>query len=211
MNNIILLSPLPGAGVNTIAVNLGIGLTHCAYKVCLLSGYARLSDWLSSPGNKPGSLLERNPEFSWHKPSEEYSFQKVLFNYQLYVPETRDLLTEFVGKYTTLILCVIDDNQANLPEILAINQYVRSIRQDTRGVDLVIPNKIKPGEWSDNSQLIFELAEDLGWEKVADPIPYCEALHDLPKENQSVWDLPAQYKNRQAAFRSLVDRVLEMI
>lgn len=214
MVNIVLLAPRPGAGVNTIALNLGIGLSHFKNKVLLTSNYASLADWLGGSGNKESSLLQRNPAFSWRSLSDNNASvsQDIAsgMDYCLYVPPHKDWLAGFLNKYPALVLSVIDGNQANLPEIMALNLYLKEIRPDGRGMDLVVPNKVKPGEWSENSRLIFDLAEDLGWDKIADPIPHCEALHDLPREHMSVWELPPQYKNRRAAFQSLVDRVLEL-
>lgn len=212
MESIILLSPQSGAGVNTIAVNLGIGLARADSVVRLLSNYDRLSDWLTSPGNKHNSLLDRNPCFDWQSPSSNtsgFTAGKTI-DYLLHVPQSREMLAALLNNHTTLILCVIDGANGDIKTVLDLEEYVKTIRKDAGGIDLIVPNKIKPGEWSENSQLIFDLAEELGWDKIADPIPYCEAIHDLPKENQSVWELPSQYKNRQAAFQSLVDKILEM-
>ncbi|MEQ8174266.1 MAG: hypothetical protein ABRQ26_04270 [Syntrophomonadaceae bacterium] len=212
MENIVLVAPRPGAGVNTIALNLGIGLTHYKTRVLLSSGYTRLSDWLGSPGNRENSLLERNPIFNWRLLSGDFYSDATVndtFDYRLYVPTDKEWLDGFLMKYPALVLCVIDGNKPDLPGIMALNRHLNDARPDGKGIDLVVPNKIKPGEWSENSQLIFDLAEDLGWEKIVDPVPHCEALHDLPKEHTSVWELPAQYNNRRAAFQSLVDRVVE--
>ena len=210
-----LWAPQPGAGVNTIALNLGIRLTHFQNRVCLSSGCARLADWLNRPGQRENSLLERNPGFSWqllsgHEPHNE-AIANGSFDYHLYVPAGQNWPADFPIQDRLLVICVVDGNQTDRSGIMALNQYLKEVRPDGQGLDLLVPNKVKPGEWSGNSQLIFDLAEDLGWEKIADPLPYCEALHDLPKEHASVWELPAQYKNRRAVFQSLVDRVLEMI
>lgn len=214
MVNIVLLAVRPGAGVNTIALNLGIGLSHYKNKVLLTSSYVSLSDWLGCGGTRESSLLQRNPAFSWRLLSDNNGSisQDIAsgMDYCLYVPPHKEWLAGFLNIFPALVLSVIDGSQAVLSDIKALNDYLKNLRPDGRGIDLVVPNKVKPGEWSENSQLIFDLAEYLGWDKIADPIPHCEALHDLPREHMSVWELPAQYKNRRAAFQSLVDRVLEL-
>lgn len=214
MHNIVLVAPRSGAGVNTIALNLGIGLTHYKTRVLLSSGYTRLSDWLGSPGNRENSLSDRNPTFNWGLLSGGFCSEAIVndtFDYCLYVPTDKEWLDGFLMKYPALVLCVIDGNKPDLTGILALDQYLRNARPGGTGIDLVVPNKVKPGEWRENSQLIFDIAEHLGWDKIADPIPHCEALHDLPGEHMSVWELPAQYNNRRAAFQSLVNRIIEMI
>jgi len=214
VKNIVLLATRPGAGVHTIALNLGIGLTHFQKKVFLASDCVRLADWLNSPGHRENSLLDRNPAFSWQLLSDHNYDEAIAsgsLDYRLYLQHGKNWPAGFPSQDRILALCVIDVSKADLPGIMALNQYLQEVRPDGRGIDLLVPNKVKPGEWSENSQLIFDLAEDLGWEKIADPIPHCEALHDLPKEHTSVWELPAQYNNRRAAFQRLVDRVLEMI
>lgn len=213
MKNIVLLAPQTAAGVSTIALNLGIGLTHLNNRVILASANARLFEWLNSPGSREDSLLDRNQGLIWQPLSESNILKEIQdkeAEYSLYAAPDRDWLDVFLSRNSALVFCVFDTNNADISAIMGLNQYLHKIRPDKQGIDLIVPNKVKPGEWSGNSQIIFDLAECLGWEAIADPIPHCEALHDLPKEHMSVWELPPQYSNRRNAFQSLVERVLEM-
>ncbi len=210
MRELIILAPKPGGGVHTIAVNIAIGLSRLNLHVQLSSRCEGLTEWLVNKGSRNSSLLERNPGFIWN-PNTSFTyhdFQEKL-DYLLLTPSSRDDLKESLATKDALVLCVVDMNTDDLDSIAAVSLALTDI-DPLREIDLFIPNKVKPGEWEKSSAMVFELAEKYGWEKIADSIPYCEAIHDLRKEKQSVWELPDNYNNRKTAFQSLVDTVNEL-
>ena len=75
-------------------------------------------------------------------------------------------------------------------------------------MDLIISNKINTKEWEHNSQQLFALGDYFGYETLADPIPHCERIHDLPLTGWTVWDL--QQENLKSAFTRLVATVEEL-
>lgn len=213
MTPLLLLSPSPRAGVCTVSVNLAAGLTKAGNDVLLISleDDQRLEQWLESVANASGSLLDRHPGLKWLR------LEKA--DYRLHDTERADYLLIMAGNMerTQAVLreipartvCVMDGTEHNSLDIMGLDERLRRLAPASRGIDLLVPNKVQPGEWEESSRLLLNLGEQLGWDKVADPLPYCEAIHDLPLEGKTVWELPAQYSNRQAAFQSLVEQVLQ--
>ena len=87
-------------------------------------------------------------------------------------------------------------------------QQKLGVEDDARPVDLIISNKINTKEWEHNSQQLFALGDYFGYETLADPIPHCERIHDLPLTGWTVWDL--QQENLKSAFTRLVATVEEL-
>lgn len=206
MKELIFLSPKPGGGVHTIAVNLAIGLSNQKLHVQLLSIYKGLDQWLKNTGSKPDTLLDRNTGLTWIQDDLDPGDYPDGIDFLLFIPNEKEGLKKSLARKNAQVLCVIDMTSDNINNIAKVSQAVKDI-DPLRDIALFIPNKVKPGEWEQSSAMVFELAEKYGWEKIADSIPYCEAIHDLPKEKQSVWELPDNYSNRKAAFQSLVDAV----
>jgi hypothetical protein len=210
---LLLLSPQTGAGVNVIAVNLAIGLTRYDHLVLLGSAdqLPVLTTWLEYPGNYQNTLLGRHPNLKWQQQLEMSEYENINgkpMDYLVYITGEEEKTLEVWKKYRPLVLCIVDAGKDNMGGITSIDKRFRSYSTEWHGIDLVIPNKARPGEWEKSSRLLSDLAQLLGWERLADPIPYCEAIHDLPLGHKSVWDLPMQYSNRQEAFQRLVEKVM---
>ncbi|MGI6435757.1 MAG: hypothetical protein ACOX0F_10400 [Syntrophomonadaceae bacterium] len=212
MKPILLLSPHPGAGVATVSVNLAAGLIEAGNKVLLVSmgEDPRLKQWLEKAVDARGSLLSRHPGLVWQQFPDEADFRLgdgEYPDYLLIMAGSIDKIQAVIQETPALILCIIDGVKHSCEDIMALDQQLKRITSASRGIDLLVPNKVQPGEWEESSRLLLCLGEQWGWERVADPLPYCEAIHDLPLEGKTVWELPAQYSNRQAAFQSLVEQV----
>lgn len=203
MKELIILSSRPGAGVNTIAVNLAVGLARLNYRVYVVTMCEQIVQWLTS-SNIQTALPDGNPGFIVQ---EQWPDQEA--DYLLYIPQTKEDISKILQHWPYLVLCVIDEGKDDLKELVSLNHYLQNILDKSKGIDVIVPNKIKPGDW-ESIKFIDNLAQEFGWDQIADSIPFCEAIHDLSKENKSVWDLPKQYSNRQAAFLSLVEKVVEL-
>jgi hypothetical protein len=70
---------------------------------------------------------------------------------------------------------------------------------------LVVLNKVNTKEWRNNTESFSLLADYFGYERISDPIPHCERIHDLPVDGRTVWEL-AQ-KNLHDAFMRLTEAV----
>lgn len=212
MKNILLISARPGAGVMTIAVNLATGLARCGSQVLISSFQSNptFTTWLQGSRESANGLLEcyanlklvEWPEFLAGESNLEKSY-----DYWLGIcGGDLEKIARWKGKELQ-VLCIFDAVKDASEEIITIERKMRQLSRELIGIDLLVPNKVHPGEWKKSSDLILDLSNQLGWEKVADPIPFCEAIHDLPKERKSVWELPDYYNNRKQAFQSLLERV----
>ena len=211
MKELVLISPKPGAGVNTIAVNLAVGLARLNYRVLIDSMCEQITRWLTASGSSQSALLDRNPGLIFNKQSKgpgNGSLNTQQADYLICLPRLKEEIVEIRQQRSCLIMGIIDRPEY-LKELISLNQYLQSIQDKSKGIDIIVPNKIKPGDW-DSIRFVDNLAKVFGYNKIADSIPFCEAIHDLPDENKSVWDLPRQYSNRQAAFQSLVEKVVQI-
>lgn len=221
MLTIAVLSSSPGCGRTTIMINLGVGLQRKGYRVLLATGQndTIIRPWLNPTGQKeffPEAFIETTPlnVDLMIKPGSALSSAylndlKDHYDYLLIDPGAcqSDLCPEVLVS-DIIISCV--EAGINDQHIYDIEKQLRNLSQDARGIDIIVPAKARVGEWAGNVEQLMTLVEYFGEDKVADFIPFCEAIHDLPKEKKSVWDLPQKYSNRKQAFDRLVDKVLEI-
>jgi cellulose biosynthesis protein BcsQ len=48
---------------------------------------------------------------------------------------------------------------------------LQAVRGTSSGISLIIPNRIDTREWDHNSRQLMALADNFGFDKIADPIP----------------------------------------
>jgi len=216
---IAILSSSPGCGRTTIMVNLGIGLQRKGFRVLIATGQTDIiiHSWLNPTAQE--------------EVSTGATIEKTAHNVDLLLKPGAALLStclnELKNHYDYLLMDA-GFNQYNLGQevlvsdiimscveagindqrIFDIEKQLRHLSRDSRGIDIIVPTKARSGEWESNVEQLMTLTEFFGEERIADFIPFCEAIHDLPKEKKSVWDLPQHYSNRKQAFDRLVDRVL---
>lgn len=214
------ISPGLGSGKNAVLVNLGIGLQRKGYRVLLVTEKADcvIGPWLNPISPKeigPGAIVETTSlnvdllKRPGDAPGSTYlTILNGLYDYLLvdagsYQPDVcREIFTADI-----IIACIeagIQDSR-----LFELEKQLRGLSQGARGIDLIIPSKARAGEWESNLEQITQLSEYFGEDRITDFIPFCEAIHDLPKEKKAVWDLPGHYSNRKQAFDRLVDKILE--
>jgi len=215
-----ILSPGPGSGKNTIMINLGIGLQRKGYRVLLATDE---SDCVIRPWLNPISQIEIGPGRTAETTSLNLDLltkpnDAMYSNYLSMLKDLYDYVVVDAGSYQadvcqdiftadTIIACIeagVEDNR-----LYELEKQLRHLSQGARGIDIVVPSKARAGEWESNVGQLFKLTEYFGEDRVADFIPFCEALHDLPRERKAVWDLPQHYSNRKQAFDRLIDYVLQ--
>jgi hypothetical protein len=130
---------------------------------------------------------------------------KLDYDYLLLHPATEEDCRLFMTMADTVLVCT-DLSQANeLEELQAIELFLQNSLGKAKNINLIIPNKINTKEWDHNSQQLFALVDYFGAARIADPIPYCERIHDLPWQGTTVWQLSQQ--NLHDAFGRLVEMV----
>jgi hypothetical protein len=209
VNTVLFVSPLPGAGKTTVIINLGTALQQTGAKILWVNWKKDIifNNWLMLPAPTPGTSIIYTthlgpdalvgPVLPPHDFLADYHYILIEANY-IDLAQLSTLLK------IDMVCCCFQTIQ-NSPNELTTLQ--KNLTADYKNVDLFIPCQTPPGEWELTSSVLMNLSEHLGWEKIADPLPYCEAIHDLPSLHASLWDLPSQYRNRQEAFRSLLQHI----
>lgn len=227
METISLISTHPGAGLTTVAVNLGTALARLNKKVLINSQVdnPKLNLWLNNP--EPINVL---------KPASDDDFEKNIFASRLGIDlltvETADYNTpESISSFKALIqnlgydyylhifnsdcsfnLISNDDkifictDLIDSDEIDNLIELDKKLKNHAKCADLIIPVKLDPKEWEKNSTKLLALGEYFGYEIIADMIPACERIHDLAKDGKSIWDINQLVL--QNAFRQLVDFII---
>lgn len=214
MLKLALISTHPGTGKTTIAVNLAAALARNG-KRCLLVE--------TDPGSPIFPWLSLNPPgVGDHK----YAISTHIEGVEIYGPaspeEIRDKLEVFnqfdytfleahsaadinlMARFADHCIAVTDlggENEVRL--LMDLDQQVKAASKKN-SISLIVLTKIVPGEWEQSSAALFALAEYFEPEKIADPIPRCQAIADLPLTGLTVWDLPDEYRNRKDAFARLL-------
>jgi cellulose biosynthesis protein BcsQ len=215
MKVVTVLSTMPGTGKTTIAVNLAAGLSQQGNKILLFSP---LNDLITA-----GWLQLISTSTTVQKTLSRFAFDILLTDDDLDLSpylSSKDydyLLIDTNNKFSSnkpaiinsdLLLCCIQAGKEDLSKIKELEENIHSITGGKQGIDIIIPCKARTSEWNNNTRQFMELAEQFGEKRLADMLPFCEAIHDLPQEKKSVWDLPSYYSNRKAAFRQLLRLVI---
>lgn len=212
MEIITILSPTPGCGKTTLAVNLASGLYHQGFKVLLITPAENpvMQQWsgiTATTGLTPQkSYLPIDIVFSYSNDLDFKQFAE--YDYIIVDAGNRKETWNTAIINTGLILCAIEAGTGDVPLLISLDHYIMDITNQDKSIDLIIPYKARAAEWEHNFRQFSELVEHFGEQRIANMIPFCEAIHDLPLEKKSVWDLPPRYRNRQAAFEQLLDRLL---
>ena len=218
MLSIAIVSPGPGCGKTTTLVNLAVGLRRRGWRVLIAASENNelLRKWIVPESYETSSIMHitlsvvkfdllglgENQDLIIDTWQDDYDYLLIDAG------DNVDNLCHEAEKAEQVIACVQVGDEGE--GISLLNTLLATARGVTHGIDLVVPGKVDPGEWEKTSQHLEELAEEFGEERVADMIPFCEAIHDLPSLKICVWDLPREYSNRKQAFNSLVDKVLHM-
>jgi len=213
MQRIVFISPRPATGKTTVMINVGAGLCRQGKRVLL---FPRANDglcyeWLQIPrpaGHPPIFHHDAIGVDIWQDPTPPTN-DIGHYDYHLLELGNTDINPEKVNAGGVFICC-IDIGSAEVTSVKELDDRLHQWTGGQKNIDLIVPGMAKAGEWENNSRQLFSLVDVLGEERVADFIPYCEAIHDLPLLKQHVWMLPEHYRNRKDAFKRLLDRVEQL-
>jgi cellulose biosynthesis protein BcsQ len=219
--NIMVISTHPGAGKTTITVNLAAGLVQKGYNVLIwvIGSNKLINKWLRiDTGTQSEPYIQKTHTginvFGNNNNTPSFSLSeanKIFKNHDYLLMDINEDRPEYIKLTVELadysIACT-DLFPVDEPALLALldNKLQKQSRKKL-GINLIVPCKINAKEWDHNTTQLFNIAERMGYEKMADLIPHCEAIHDLPLDGKTVWELPGQYQNRKNAFDRLLERV----
>lgn len=205
-----IVSTHPGSGQTTITVNLASGLARNGYHVLIVNpNYNdKLYKWLGiDPEQYSNGILSSRMGIDLLNMNliSSPALKEVDYDYLLFIPasEADYLLLSKMSDY--LIACTDLSHNNEVADILSLEKYFHDSPGKANHISLLVLNKINTKEWEHNSQQLFTLADYFGYERIADPIPYCERIHDLPLERRTIWELSQQ--NLKDAFLRLVEAV----
>ncbi|MBC7075566.1 MAG: hypothetical protein H5T98_05770 [Syntrophomonadaceae bacterium] len=184
MKTIALMSTDPKTGKTTVAVNLAFGLMKAGHKVLIwnLSKDDFLYRWLdinkeSLTGdnaihtitNRMGFDVLVGGEFS-NNLKEYISQISTDYDYLLLDTDTGPESLNAAKLADIVIVCT--DLSPEDPENLAVlDRKLQDMTSGQAGINLVVPCKIKVGEWENNTKQLIDIADRIGYEKIADLIP----------------------------------------
>lgn len=229
MKRIFVTANYPDSGISTILVNLACGLFKQGMRILIADGSenGKLAEWLGVYGDDQVSRysdgvqwegviahsrlgidyiridsqpIENSSSLAWWKESA-YDFiftnsQKLLSNQAL------------ACNIDAVLVCTDLTHGDEVEQLQRLEQHLLTLTGKSNLIKLIIPNKINTKEWEHNSRYLFAIAEHYGFEAIADPIPHCERIHDLPMQGYTVWNL--KQKNLQEAFNGLVEAVVKL-
>lgn len=231
MRKILIVAGHAGSGQTTVLVNLASGLALKDYQVLIIDSgnNQKLNHWLrldSQPNHdanakwtsdRMADSIRRsgigidclNLAVGFENDSEcracVMTLAKLKYDYIFLHPTTAEDCRLFLMVADMVLVCTDFSQTNNLEELHAMEQLLQISLGQTRNINLIIPNKINTKEWDYNSQQLFALVDYFGAARIADPIPYCERIHDLPGQGKTVWQLSQQ--NLQSALGRLVEMV----
>lgn len=228
MKTMAIVSSHPGAGQTTLVVNLASGLVQKGYRILIgaIGDNQKLYTYLGIEGKHESVSVFQNTQnhiiiasrlgvdlLSFKSMLDEVTEPPMLlpflgytdYDYLLLIPATKTDCNLLGNQFEHLLVCIDFSCVKEVEELIALEKYLQDSSGKMKAISLIIPNKMNSKEWANNSQQLFALADYFGTERISDPIPSCERLHDLPQLGRTVWQLNQQ--NLQDAFRRLVEAV----
>jgi cellulose biosynthesis protein BcsQ len=228
MRTISIISTRPGTGKTTVSVNAAKGLEKRGYRVIIhgLQQNEHICTWLGKVSTaeieniKPAQIVKTIMGVDVLNHDEEklepdyYDnvvslLDKMGYDYLILDTDNDKKSTGIISDLSDTIVACTELAPDDEPQQLAeLNRLIENSSRLRKGINLIVPCKIKTNEWTKNSQTLFTIAERVGYENIADLIPCCDRIRMLPCDHKHIWDLKQQ--NIKTVFDNLVSR-LEII
>lgn len=217
---IIVLSAHPGAGQTTISVNLASALARQGHRVLIAEKgeNKKLRAWLGldraadSPMASAGQMISgtvatcMGPNFWVMEDADRIPHEfAVDYEYVFLLPALSAGCESLLPGCDRILVCCSLEEKDSARQVIDLDQHLSSLTDSSRPVDLVVMNKINTKEWHNNLECFSLLADYFGEERIADPLPYCERIHDLPLDGRTVWELSQE--NLRDAFMRLTEAI----
>ncbi len=233
MKIISLISSHPGTGQTTVAVNLAAGLARKGLKVlvCNLNPNIKLYYWLGIQVREETSV-SLTPDLkvikSYIYPSDMgidvlylgsqpaaktfqsdeimLMIQELAYDYLILNPGGRleDLMIA-AQMADNVIACTDLKSEDEVYQMEVLQKGIEHLSAGRRGINLVLPSKVNANKWESNTNILFDMGDFFGYERISDLIPLDHRIHHLPKNHKTVWDL--HNTSIRDAFSRLLARV----
>lgn len=231
LKTISIVSTHPGSGQTTITINLASGLVRNGFRVLIgsLNCNDKLGRWLGIDSGQYNSMnfkksitngiLTSQIGIDWlimNSSIEDSSGTTIFlpdlkgldYDFLLLLPASKSDCCRLDELSDYLIVCTDLSHSNEVDAIISLENDLYNPAKPGNSISMLVLNKINTKEWEHNSQQLFALADYFGYERIADPIPHCERIHDLPLDGRTVWELSQQ--NIKDAFMSLVETVQKL-
>ena len=215
---ILVLSAHANAGQTTITVNLASALARQGHRVLIAEkgenkklrawlGFDRAADrpMPSSGQMMPGTVATRIGTDFWMMKDAERILPEIAVDYEyvFLLPATSAGCENLLPRCDRILVCCSLEEKDTARQVVDLDQHLSSLTGRPQPIDLVVMNKINTKEWHNNLECFSLLADHFGEERIADPLPHCERIHDLPLDGRTVWELSQE--NLQDAFMRLIE------
>ena len=218
--NVLVLSARAGAGQTTISVNLAVALSRQGHKVLIAAkgSNAKLFAWLGLEPTVVACLPPAKHTFLQPVPTRlgvDFCYLATadnipatlaaLYQYIFLLPAQAPDCESLLPGCSHIIVCDSPENKAAPAQLISLEQRLSQLLGKSQPISLVVMNKINTKEWHNNLEYFSALADHFGYEKIADPLPHCERIHDLPLQGLTVGELSQE--NLRDAFMRLTEMV----
>lgn len=177
MKIIAMISTHPGIGKTTVLVNVAIGLVNEGYTVMIVNPESNPTLF----GMLNINLNSCNPQNLFHSPR---GVDVLISNYS--IPRFHELDYDYVflnigSSHQSLnlnanpadkFIAFTDLSTADEKHILQkLDIEIRNHSEQEKCINMIVPSKIKTGEWENNSSILFLIADYFAPEKIAALIP----------------------------------------
>ena len=208
MKKIVVVASHPGAGQTTLAVNLGSGLANKGHRILIAAGEEnyKLYDYLGVSRQDDIQTSSLGVDIiSFAQGIYMYDVDPEEYEFVFLIPGNKKEWGLIIDRYDHLLVCIDFTGETEIKELITLEKEIQDLSAEQKRISLIVPNKMNSKEWEHNSQELFTLADYFGADKIADPIPACERVHDLPGLKKTVWQINRQ--NLQNAFDRLIEKV----
>lgn len=176
MKSLALFSTHPAQGKTTICVNLAAGLAKLGYKTIILEvgDPALLKMWLNIEDSVPPGIIKSTDMGFDILLSPVANIDNTTFEkYDFVIVDTGTETTQHINilDHTDLITACTDLRIEDRIALPSLDRLLSSATVDKHGIDLVIPTIINTKEWGNNSEVLFDLLDYFGEERIADMVP----------------------------------------
>ncbi len=178
MKSLAIISTHPAQGKTTIAVNLAAGLARLGYKALLLEAGnpALIKLWfnIKEIGDELRNLkISTAMDFDILIASNPNIGSAEFMEYDFLIADHEQDGLEYPAMLnkTDRIAACTDLRLEEAAGLSSLDQRISSATANKHSIDLIIPTMINTKEWSNNSEVLFELMDYFGEVRIADMLP----------------------------------------
>ncbi len=172
------ISTHPRTGSTTLAVNIAAALVqhNCSVLFVETGDPDLICRWLDIPPDKlsnASSAVHTSMGFdlTFHCSSQCFQQDALLYDYVFLDSGTDFEAIERSSRCADYRLACTDLDPGDGQLLPDYDDRIRSENAGQKGIDLIIPNRTRTGEWANNTDTLFALLEHFREDQIADMVP----------------------------------------